>query len=436
MQRKSHEVRSFIELLYKVQNYSIVINILMVNLVLFLAHAWYLQNYLSVEVTERLSFMAQDPTWMPPGQNSAPILGVHHFGDFQIIAGYSNSDDPYDPSLALPAQYLPFTFVLMKFLMLFGLNNAFYLYALLTFLAIVIPVVLFTKNTPIPFRFIYVALILLLTQPFLTIFDRGNLQGLMSGLIFLSLYFYMEKKRKLAFFFLILASSFKGYPILLLLFVKRERIKSFILGVVTLSGFTFINFLLLDLDIFKAVLGYRSGLSVNQSSCLTCGYSASSLLDKFVLTIFPGFTREGLVIINIGLSLLLLGVGIFIASRDYDQLPIKTIFVSMSFLQVFPSLANNFTLIWASIPLILMCKQTLDFKYRQGFDPKRILILLSCLVSIMPNLVLVLGPGGHVTWLMSLLSPSFILLTYLFLIRDSFTKSTNTSTTKQSALPF
>jgi hypothetical protein len=359
---------------------------------------------------------------MPPGQSSIPILGVHHFGDFQIIAGYANAINPYDPTLALPAQYLPFIFVLTKFLLLFGLKGAFIIYSLLTLFFLFVPVLLIVRKSQVLSPLLFICLVFFLTQPFLTIFDRGNLQGLMSGLIFMSYYFYSIENRKIAFIFLICASLLKGYPILLLLFLQRDRIRNFLFGIFALTLLTFASFLVLNLNPFQAINGYRLGLKISQGSCFTCGYSPSSLMDKAILILFPNFQRSDLILLNITLSLIILGMGMLIAQRDTSLIPIKTVFVGMSFLQVFPSLSNNFTLIWAVIPLIVLCDSRLDKQFLIGLNPARLLIIVSCLVSIMPNLILVQGPRDHATWLMSLLSPAIILVTYVFLVKDS-TKS-------------
>ena len=400
-------------------NQLLICNILILNLVLFLIHAWYLQNYIGLEVTERLSFRGEDPTWMPPGQTSIPILGVHHFGDFQIIAGYANAINPYDPTLALQAQYLPFTFVLAKFLLLFGLKGAFIIYSLLTLFFLFVPVLLIVRKSQVVSPLLFICLVFFLTQPFLTIFDRGNLQGLMSGFIFMSYYFYSIEKRKLAFIFLICASLLKGYPILLLLFLQRDRIRNFLFGIFALTFLTFASFLLLKLNPFQAINGYMLALKISQGSCFTCGYSPSSLMDKAIIILLPNFQRSDLILLNITLSLAILGMGILISQRDNSLIPIKTVFVGMSFLQVFPSLSNNFTLIWAVIPLIVLCDSRLDKHFLTGLNPARLLIIISCLVSIMPNLILVQGPRDHATWLMSLLSPAIILVTYIFLVKDS-----------------
>lgn len=407
--------KKFIEL----PNQIIIINVLIVNLTFFLIHAWYLQNYSGVQVTERLSFSANDPTWMPPDQLSVPIIGVHHFGDFQIMAGYANSVNPYDPSLTLPAQYAPFTFLFVKFLLVFGLKNAYILYTSLTFLSIMIPVLLICKRSLAGLHWIYISLTVVLTQPFLTIFDRGNLQGLMSGLIFLSYYFYTSGRRKLAFSFLILAAALKGYPLLILLFMKRDRIKNFLLGLIAFTGIFVGSLTILSLGIIETISGYRDGLLISQGSCFTCGYSASSFIDKALLTLIPNFPRTDLIKVNLFLSLLILCIGIFIAHNDTDRIPLKSVFVVFAFLQLFPSLANNFTLIWAVIPLILICNPKINSEFRSGCSPKRFLIIISCIVSIMPNLVLVQGPSGHATWLMSLLSPCLLLVSYFYLLLDA-----------------
>ena len=415
--------KKFIEL----PNHIIIINVLIVNLTFFLIHAWYLQYYNGVQVTERLSFSANDPTWMPPDQLSVPIIGVHHFGDFQIMAGYANSVNPYDPSLTLPAQYAPFTFLFIKFLLVFGLKNAYILYTSLTFLSIMIPVLFICKRSLASLHWIYISLAVVLTQPFLTIFDRGNLQGLMSGLIFLSYYFYTSGRRKLAFSFLILAAALKGYPLLILLFMKRDRIKNFLLGLVAFTGIFVGSLTILNLSVIQTIIGYRNGLLISQGSCFTCGYSASSIVDKALLILIPSFPRTDLIKVNLFLSLLILCMGIFIVHKDSDQIPIKSVFVVFAFLQLFPSLANNFVLIWAVIPLILICDSKINSEFRSGSSAKRFLIILSCIVSIMPNLVLVQGPRDHATWLMSLLSPSLLLVSYFYFFLESLKSKSNNS---------
>jgi hypothetical protein len=106
--------------------------------------------------------------------------------------------------------------------------------------------------------FLIVLLILLFEYPTLFCLDRGNLDLFLSGIIALALSFYFSKKYTLFGFFIAIASAFKGFPLLFLILLLRER-KFYTVF------FSFGIFIILNIS---ALAIYKGGIFVNFASFL------------------------------------------------------------------------------------------------------------------------------------------------------------------------
>jgi hypothetical protein len=258
-------------------------------------------------------------------------------------------------------------------------------------------------------RIIIFGLAVLLSQPMLTTIDRGNVQGLMIGLLFSAYHCFIQGKRKLAFVFFILACSIKGYPILLILFMHREKIAVKMKIVIAFLGLNFASIFLLAVSPLAFVRGYFIGITENQASCPSCGYSFSTVTTKLVYFVNPEFPMERIGLVNSFISLILLSL-LLLTSRIFKDINSwEYVFLSFSFLQLIPGLANNFTLTWIFLPLVIYLKQQGNSSVR--LNGLKDFMFVACLVaSLGPNIVFIQSEH-FATWLMTILSPLFILIT-------------------------
>jgi hypothetical protein len=199
----------------------------------------WISQYLRVDgnpqLIGRISFRAEDPPWMPPGQQTHPVIGVHHFGDWMLDVGWAMHDNCYDlgsyacarPPLGnwilrifgLPSPNFGFAFFIWTFLAL-----SIYMYAVHKFLA----------DESILAKISFFWFFIFLIPGNVISLDRGSVHFLAFGLILLSILKYVEGKEKYALLIFCCAASLKP-PLLLvglIILAERNLKKSFVVFVV------------------------------------------------------------------------------------------------------------------------------------------------------------------------------------------------------------
>lgn len=154
--------------------------------------------------------------WFSPrGITPAPILGQHHFGDFQTPVLFSRVENPYsDP---LPYEHFPFNIVLGG--VFDRLGNAFGLLSFLTLLVVgffLAPQLALAKSSA-AVRLTMGVGIGLLSLPFLFAFDRGNFGGLLTLCLVGAAYGEVRGSRLLTILTLAFAANIKLYMLIFLL---------------------------------------------------------------------------------------------------------------------------------------------------------------------------------------------------------------------------
>ena len=153
-------------------------------------------------------------------------LGVHLFGDYLLPRWQSDLKSPWfisDPSTGPVNNYLPFT---MAVFWLFG--RIAYWKSFILFMSIGIGTMLTAiwfsiQGTSRMKRLQLISAGVLVSGPFISIIDRGNVQVLLTALCCLSLFLWLRNRKTMAAIALGLAVALKGYPVLLLLLWIRER---------------------------------------------------------------------------------------------------------------------------------------------------------------------------------------------------------------------
>jgi len=176
-------------------------------------------------------------------------LGVHYFGDFVSAACHARLPSPYTSLIG--SNYFPFSYVAMApfgYLLRFGLLAALLPFLALSALLILVPIYRsFPPGISRNERLLALTLLVVLTYPFISMIDRGNAQGLVTGCLMCGVYLFLRDRPNSAALFLGAATALKGYPVFfLLLFVKKRQWKSLIVAATASMVLTFMPLLVFE----------------------------------------------------------------------------------------------------------------------------------------------------------------------------------------------
>ena len=262
-----------------------------------LVHAWTLQYKSDLGpdgFISKVSYIAPDKPWMPPGTDTSSLLHLHFFGDWVLNVAYGGIPRPYDPTLEIPAQFAPIGLVFFSIAYLIGYKLSYILLLLLTlYIWITLINKLFTS-----FQFLFKILILFffvfMTMPSLIAFDRGGTQLFCIGLTGLSYLYMTENKSKKAFTLFLLAVSMKPYLIffvLVMLVRPNQSIGTRILNIARiLFSLGIVNIILLMLFADNIVSGIRD--QFNAIARFAGDWGIPWIMDGASMTSFISKTHE------------------------------------------------------------------------------------------------------------------------------------------------
>lgn len=232
-----------------------------------------------------------DPTWMPPGQQSIPILGSHHFGDWQIFIGWAKSENPY---LLTPLAFngLPVLYWLLVPLSSLNLGLTFAIMWGLTITVFSICFYFGLRYLPIQNRLIISFLLLFLSTGMIWSFTRGSMQGLAIGTTTISIYLYSKNKYLYSGILFAVACSIKPYLLLFLLWpILDKKFKQIGIFVICFGIVSLLGFYLMDGGFFDTFVGWLTGNSHYSSKdgayLMTKGVGLFSLL-LYLIGIYNG----------------------------------------------------------------------------------------------------------------------------------------------------
>jgi hypothetical protein len=187
-----------------------------------LALAWILQYYFHNSLITNISFVANDPSWLPKGTQLSPALGVHYFGDFELFVGYATSSiPPYSSAIGVLPFYGPTSIVLVEILNgIFGWPGAVLVFlpcSLLFFLWGISRLL----GSFLSARLL--AILLLFTGGIILCLDRGNMQLIVAALCVWFCVGLLEDRPRVLIISLAFAIAIKIYAAVLLLVLIRER---------------------------------------------------------------------------------------------------------------------------------------------------------------------------------------------------------------------
>lgn len=191
-----------------------------------------------------LSFRADDwPANAGPTANAAYALGVHYFGDFLATWLQSDAASPYVTGSAIwPSNYPPFTHLLFKLLTWMSYRTSLAVYLAVSSAAILIPIWIALRGRPASQRVLLVVIGVVLTAPFISVLDRGNVQGIVSGLVIVTALLLLQNRNYGAAVCIGVAAALKGYPIVLVsLLIRRRCWKESIIALSTFTALTLLS---------------------------------------------------------------------------------------------------------------------------------------------------------------------------------------------------
>ena len=368
-----------------------------------------LEFYFGRDLIDAISFRVQDATWLPPNIGpSQELIGLHHFGDFQIWLGYAGIYNPFAGFIKYPPQSPPQALWLFKALLRLGFQQVIGIpKVLLGFW--VLSFVSWAKGSSIFFKEIglqkselrYLIAISALSAPFIVTFDRGSLQFIVVGACLLYSHYASNNRNFWASIFFAIAVSLKPYCAILILWPVCLRNWRAVWGALTLSFLLTISAIWMLPSSFNS--GLRSFLSALSShvagpnlSWLNDSVSSPAAVWKFVnllrfQPLIDKFESESqLFLMLIGL-ITLASIVVIIASRFSSKR--QTIILLLSTTQLIVPLSGLYTPLWVLALLPLLVREVVSLNSRR--KPVNILVnKLSAIFSLFAIVSLLPLPGS------------------------------------------
>ena len=186
-----------------------------------------------IRISSYLSFSSLDGPGAVPRKCLPDPLGVHYFGDFVSMICHSQLPTPYNSGIG--SNYFPFSYVIMSpfgILMKMNLLLAIIIFLLISTMLITVPIYRSMKGVHSSERVLAILISVIFTYPFISLVDRGNVQGFVTGFLVLGMYLYIQKDFNSAAVMISLACALKGYPVVfLLLFVQNRQWRALAQGI-------------------------------------------------------------------------------------------------------------------------------------------------------------------------------------------------------------
>lgn len=186
-----------------------------------------ISSYLNKDLFEHfISYLGSDG---PAGYANSvvpPRLGVHTFGDYLLPRWQSNLSSPWfitDTANGPRNNYLPFTMAVFWLFSAIAYWESFILFMTIGTITLLSSIWFSLSDEQSVNRGQLIVSSVILTSPFISLMDRGNIQILLTAIIGLAIILFMKDRKSWGAFALGLAIALKGYPIVFLFIWLRER---------------------------------------------------------------------------------------------------------------------------------------------------------------------------------------------------------------------
>lgn len=203
-------------------------------------------------------------------------LGVHYFGDFLLPRWQSQMNSPWfikDPAQGPLNNYLPFTMAVFWIFTHLSYWTSFVLYMLIP-----IGILLFVVWKSLSFESLsekahFVVTSIVLTLPFISLVDRGNIQIYVVASLALALWLFCNEHGTWGAVALGFSIALKGYPVFLIaVWIHAKRWKDVMVAAMTSIGLTVAPLLFYDGGITRNISRIFRNVRINEDL-----YAADSL---------------------------------------------------------------------------------------------------------------------------------------------------------------
>jgi hypothetical protein len=395
---------------------------------------WMLQ-YRSVDgnihLSYRLSSQSQvDIPWLPPGKNSQPIFGVHHFGDWQMMSAYSQISNPFAGEY--PAITPPFGLIITRLLNSFGVQFGYLLFTILclTLYWILITSRLTTAKTLE--KILVFCFITVFSLPFMFAFDRGSAVSVAIVSIALGLNYSHKNKKIKSIIFFCFGISIKPYLLFFfLLLLAKKSYREFLINigvVITINVLVLMTFysdnLIVGLsDYIKSILFFSNQIEpLNQLKSVSPLSFTSKIVEiidgrEAALLFYEKFMPFYFII-----TIIIFILGWLIAKNSKMSFETKILI----YLSLIPCLIPNsmfYTLTWSSCAFVywiqILAKEEKEFQISRF---QNLSLLMLFMVVLSPNLAVVNlhNPSGLYFLQHFLYFPSLVLVLASFAKHPAF----------------
>jgi len=382
---------------------------------------WALHYFLPVgDLTQKISYRADDATWVPSGFKLQNLVGSHFFGDFQLFYAWGSATNPYVSEY--PSQLLPsgnYIFTALSFLPIQIALVALIASSIATlFLGIYKLASLFGGVDPYQLVRTFV-ITCLFSLPVLVDFDRGNTQTLTMGALALFFAYGFSGNISRALLALALAISLKPYLALFTLaFVNRQNFRQHAFFIGIYASANFMLFMLLPGGLPKSILGWWQGMT-RYSGLEGIGYMAHSgsiigAISRWMEMLFGTqrslvWLEDNLILISL-ISALMVILGLSIWYRK--QYPIwLRLLGAFSITTLAQPGSLMYQWIWVAIVSVVFFYETRHTPFSRERIFNLVAIQILCATALVPTWIAVSGPSGtarpHSTYL--ILSPMLLL---------------------------
>jgi hypothetical protein len=203
-----------------------------------------------------VSYTTDDRTKLAPGEFTVPLVGRHHFGDWQVFMHWAGDPNPYlSDSGGLHS--LPPMLWLLRVFEPMPLLASLVTILVMSLLATLVPVWLLLDDRPWGERVLASAVLFAFSAGFISSVDRGQFQGLAVGFVGLWLWAQRTERERLSIVFLAAAIVVKPYLVLLLLWpiaMRQWRHVVSVIGVVAVPSL--VGFAVLPGPFVATIEGY------------------------------------------------------------------------------------------------------------------------------------------------------------------------------------
>lgn len=227
-------------------------------------------------IQQIFSFIGNDsPAGYVDSVRPKPI-GVHYFGDYLLPRWQSRMNSPWfikDPTQGPLNNYLPFTMTVFWIYSHFSYWTSFVIYLSLPLTLLIGVIWKSLTFHSISEKVYFTISTVVLTFPFISLIDRGNIQIYLTAMLALSLYLFAKKHETWAAFALGFAIALKGYPIFLIaIWVRARRWKDVFVAGVTSVALTVVPLVFYEGGITRNLSRIVRNVRINEDL-----YSADSL---------------------------------------------------------------------------------------------------------------------------------------------------------------